>query len=171
MKFQDLYHSVASSFRSCSPAMSTRETDSRFRLFIEFAKALRIDVFSLFYWCSYAMPLITTIQEVEDKICLNSFNFSAVVCKDIEGSRTQFMMAQTNIYRLSTVFDSWEIFLTHVPEVMITLFVGRWIDQYPQYTRIVLASPCIGSVLYSTIAIYQSLSFSNRKITEPQESN
>lgn len=113
------------------------------------------------------MPMITTVQLVQDKICLDSENLSDETCMNIQ-KNTVFLRQQNEIYIKSNTYDAFEVFLTHFPSVLITLFLGKWMDRRPECIKYVLAAPALGLVIRAVLAIYQCFYFHSGKSKPPE---
>lgn len=121
-------------------------------------KMLRIDLYVLMFAFTMGITHVTNNQLVQDKICLNDFGLPPDVCRNIQ-ERPDYTKEAIAIYRKTTLFSTYASLVIFIPSIVVTLFLGRWLDRYPQNLKFVLASPLLGFILYCLGCIYQCIHF------------
>ncbi|XP_074598901.1 putative peptidoglycan muropeptide transporter SLC46 [Brevipalpus obovatus] len=121
-------------------------------------KVFRIDLYVLMFAFTMGITHVPSNQLVQDKICLNDFLLSPEICRNIQ-ERPEYTKEAIAIYRKTTLFSTYASLVIFVPSILVTLFLGRWLDRYPQNLKFVLAAPLLGFILYCLGCIYQCIHF------------
>lgn len=132
---------------------------------IKLVKLIRIEVFCFLYFFAYGFSNVTLNQTIQDKVCLHIHNLTAEICRDLQKQPDYYIQA-TDIYRRNTKWNSYMTLIVSIPGIIITLFLGRWLDNYPRFFRFALAAPPLGSVIAVSIVLYQTFYFEIRRFTQ-----
>ncbi|XP_015788770.1 uncharacterized protein LOC107365729 [Tetranychus urticae] len=108
---------------------------------IEIIKGSYLECFYLIFVFGSSMQLTVVTQMIEDKICLNQYGFRLADCADEHSD------AKIAVLREASTISSYRSILSGLPAIVTTLFVGPWINNYPNHLKLIIIIPAISSIL------------------------
>ena len=129
----------------------------------ELINLLRIDVFMFVYIFGFMLPNVTLNQLVQDKICLNEFKYDPKFCLDLGAAEPQFEVQKNKVLEYATTMKNYQTLIATTPGVVLSLFIGYWIDSYPSHLKYLLSAPAFGAIIQAFMVIYDALNFERRK--------
>ncbi|XP_074600475.1 putative peptidoglycan muropeptide transporter SLC46 [Brevipalpus obovatus] len=119
-----------------------------------YLKVINLDVFCFLICFVLGFTDISLNQVVQDKICLNDFKLSSKVCSNIQ-DRKDYLTQAIDIYGQVTLWKSYSSLIDCIPSILVTLFIGKWLDRYPKMMKYVLAAGPFAFFLGNLIVLYQ----------------
>lgn len=130
---------------------------------IELLSMLRLDVFFALYLFGLAIPHVTAAQFIQDKFCINELktdlDMTISKCLHLEKLGPEYEEVKNQVYAFSTIFKNYQHLIATPPGIILSIFMGYWIDSYPRHLKYLLALPCFGGALSVLFAIYNTIYF------------
>ncbi|XP_074602583.1 putative peptidoglycan muropeptide transporter SLC46 [Brevipalpus obovatus] len=123
-----------------------------------FAITCLLDIYVFLFAFGIVITNITAMQIIQDKVCINDLNLPQEICINIE-KRPEYSKQANHLYTTATTFRMYEDIIIFVPSILITLFIGKLLDKYPQHLKIFFAAPLIGVTLHCFFVIYNVIYF------------
>uniref|UniRef100_T1KP27 Major facilitator superfamily (MFS) profile domain-containing protein n=1 Tax=Tetranychus urticae TaxID=32264 RepID=T1KP27_TETUR len=108
---------------------------------IAIAKDSHLEFFNLVFVFGLTIQSTVVTQMIEDKICLNQYGFRLADCADEHSD------AKIAVLREASTISSYRSILSGLPAIVTTLFVGPWINNYPNHLKLIIVMPAISSIL------------------------
>lgn len=109
--------------------------------FLAIAKASHLEFFNLIFVFGLTVQSTVVTQMIEDKICLNKYGFKLTDCADEHSD------AKIVVLREASTLSSYRSILSSLPTIGTTLFIGSWINNYPNHLKFIIVMPAISSIL------------------------
>ncbi|XP_074602702.1 lysosomal proton-coupled steroid conjugate and bile acid symporter SLC46A3-like [Brevipalpus obovatus] len=123
-----------------------------------FAISCLLDVHVFLFAFSVAITNITSMQIIQDKVCVNDLRLSPEICHNIE-KRPGYSKQADHLYRKATEFRMYEGIMIWIPSMMVTLFIGKLLDKYPQLLKVFFLAPLVGITIHCFLVIYNAIYF------------
>lgn len=130
---------------------------------LELINLLRIDVFMFVYIFGYMLPNVTLNQLVQDKVCLNELKYDRNFCLNLQAAEPQFEIQKNRVLEYATTLKNYQTLIATTPGVVLSLFIGYWIDSYPSHLKYLLSAPAVGAIIQALLVIYDCIYFERRK--------
>uniref|UniRef100_T1KLD2 Major facilitator superfamily (MFS) profile domain-containing protein n=2 Tax=Tetranychus urticae TaxID=32264 RepID=T1KLD2_TETUR len=127
--------------------------------FPEIIELLRLDVYFALFLFGLAIPSVTASQFIQDKFCINQLKLDPSQCLHLETLGPEYEEIKNKVYAFSTIFKNYQHLITTPPGIILSVFMGYWIDSYPKHLKYLLALPCFGGFLSAIFAIYHVIYF------------
>ncbi|XP_074596196.1 lysosomal proton-coupled steroid conjugate and bile acid symporter SLC46A3-like [Brevipalpus obovatus] len=103
-----------------------------------------LDVYVFLIAFSLGITNITSMQIVQDKVCINNLKLPREICHNIE-KRPGYSKQADHIYRKATEFR--------------ILFIGKLLDKYPRLLKVFFLAPLVGIATHCFLVIYNAIHF------------
>ncbi|XP_015795143.1 uncharacterized protein LOC107371541 [Tetranychus urticae] len=121
---------------------------------------LKVDVYYLLCMLPFALPMVTFTQFAQDKYCLNEHKLGWEICKDLaELSDPDYEESKNSVLQSVTTLKNYQIITTTAPGILYPLFLGYWIDTYPNHLYGLLVIAPIGGFVANLICCYNCIRF------------
>ncbi|XP_015785196.1 uncharacterized protein LOC107362613 [Tetranychus urticae] len=126
---------------------------------ISMFKLLRVDVFLVLFNISSVIVHLSLNQLVEDKICLNELKLNQSICLNIENVDESREADKNYVLTRAAYYKNYQSLMITLPGIFLNLFVGCWLDSYPEHTKFILAVPTLGIFMDALLTIINCLQF------------
>ncbi|XP_074605735.1 putative peptidoglycan muropeptide transporter SLC46 [Brevipalpus obovatus] len=123
-----------------------------------YLKVISLDIFCFIVCFTFGFSDISLNQIVQDKICLNDLHLSRDVCHNIQDQK-DYLPQAIDIYTHVTRWKSYVNFIGYFPGILVTIFLGKWLDRYPNMMKYVLAAQPLGNLVCCLIVLHQLFYF------------
>lgn len=129
-----------------------------------YLKVISLDIFCFIVCFNFGFSDISLNQIVQDKICLNNLRLPPDICHNIQ-DRKDYLTQAIDIYTHVTRWKSYVNFIGHFPGILVTIFLGKWLDRYPNMMKYVLVAQPLGNLVCCLIVLHQLFYFKIGKET------
>lgn len=119
-----------------------------------YLKVINLDIFVFLLCFGFSFTEISLNQIVQDKICLNDLKLSTDVCSNIQ-DREDYLTQAIDILGKATLWKSYSSLIDCIPSILVTLFIGKWLDKNPKMMKYVLAAGPFAFFLGALIVLHQ----------------
>ncbi|XP_015789275.1 uncharacterized protein LOC107366207 [Tetranychus urticae] len=118
---------------------------------------IRIELYCFLYFLATHMIKLPLNQLIFDKLCLNDYRLAADSCESLsdEPDSKVYNQIETSMVNLAI----YQHLLSILPSIILTLFLGHWIDLRLDHLRYILALPCIGGAMLNIFLTVQCINF------------
>ena len=124
---------------------------------------LRIDFYFFLFLIGTYLIAIPVNQLVQDKICLNNLSLNSSICGNLNDVPSDAEQLKLIVLEKATLIKNYQIMVSLAPGIILSLFLGRWMDLYPGHIKYLLAFPCLGEVIQSFLLIYLTIDWKTGK--------
>ncbi|XP_015788004.1 solute carrier family 46 member 3-like [Tetranychus urticae] len=97
------------------------------------------------------MQGIAVTQLMEDKMCLNHLKLDEQFCSNFtsfpDSDGTQAILQATN------TFKNWQFLIGSIPSLVMSVFVGYWLGNYPKYFKPFIILAFCGAILQTSLTL------------------
>ncbi|XP_015781331.1 uncharacterized protein LOC107359362 [Tetranychus urticae] len=112
--------------------------------FFSYLNLTKFDYLTCIFACAFIFQGLVVTQLMEDKVCLNDLKLDPDFCRNFashaNSSETQ------EILRTANSFKRWQNFVTNAPSLVVSIFMGYWLGNYPKYFKLMMIVPFIGGI-------------------------
>uniref|UniRef100_T1JWC7 Major facilitator superfamily (MFS) profile domain-containing protein n=2 Tax=Tetranychus urticae TaxID=32264 RepID=T1JWC7_TETUR len=127
------------------------------KAFLSYLNLMKFDFCIIFFAFAVFLQNMVVTQLVEDKACLNHLQLNQSFCSEFtsypESIETQ------EIIRIANSFKRWQFNLTHMPCLLLSIFVGYWLGNYPKYFKFMVLSAFLGGICLILLLLVNLFAF------------
>lgn len=132
------------------------------KVITDFLKLMKVDLFLLFFFFGFIMQNVTVLQLMEDKMCRNQLGLDEDFCLKL--TSVHYNESATKlILRKANMFKNYQFAILNGPALVVSIFLGYWLGNYPKYMKAMVILPLISAVCMNALLLINSLAFSARK--------
>lgn len=121
---------------------------------------MKFDFCLLFNVLGSVLHNVVTTQLVEDKLCLNNFKMDRSFCSNItahlDSDEIRMILLEADD------FKNYQFLVMNAPALLLSIFVGYWLDNYPRYFKLMLILPIMGELCRLTGLLINAFIFKAR---------
>ncbi|XP_015789374.1 uncharacterized protein LOC107366307 [Tetranychus urticae] len=126
--------------------------------FLEFMKLLKTDLCLTLFMIGFMLHNVTVTQLMEDKMCLSQLGLDKEFCSKL----TELHSNETStkaILKNANVFKNGQFIILNIPALILSIFLGYWLGNYPKYIKFMIILPLASSVCMMLLLLINAFAF------------
>lgn len=128
-------------------------------------KLLKTDLCLTLFMIGFMLHNVTVTQLMEDKMCLSQLGLDKEFCSKL----TELHSNETStkaILKNANVFKNGQFIILNIPALILSIFLGYWLGNYPKYIKFMIILPLASSVCMMLLLLINAFAFNIRKLIE-----
>ncbi|XP_015794367.1 uncharacterized protein LOC107370923 [Tetranychus urticae] len=121
------------------------------KAFFSYLNLMKFDFCILFGGMGYIIQSMAVTTLVEDKVCNNHLKLNESFCADFTSYPDS--VETQEILRIANTFKNWQFVIINTPCLLLSIFIGYWLGNYPKYFKLMLMSVFFGGICQVSLLI------------------
>ncbi|XP_015794404.2 uncharacterized protein LOC107370969 [Tetranychus urticae] len=119
--------------------------------FLSYLNLMKFDFCILFGAMGYLIQMMAVTTLMEDKVCMNHLKLNQSFCADFTSYPDS--VETQEILRVANTFKNWQFVIINTPCLLLSIFIGYWLGNYPKYFKLMIMTVFFGGVCQVSLLI------------------